>query len=136
MIIYSEMTAKHTVYIEEAGKSKPRPHEQDVAEFVADYFDSDVVFLRRYSSRTPDLYILKTNIRWELKSPTGGGKHTVQNNLRATDGQSENVILDLTISKLSDRQGISRAKEFMRTEKTRIKRLKVLLKSQKIVDIK
>ena len=50
--------------------------------------------MRRFQSKSPDLYVLKTNILWELKSPTGNEKHTIQNNLRETDGQSDNVILD------------------------------------------
>lgn len=92
--------------------------------------------MRRASSKTPDLYVLRTNVRWELKAPLGGSKHTIQNNLRDTDGQSENVILDLSRAKLTDAQGTSRAKEFLRTERSRIRRLKIITKGKKIVDIK
>lgn len=130
------MNKRYTVHFEESGKSQPRPHEKSIAYIIADYFESDIIFLRRYSSRTPDLYVLRTNLCWELKSPQGGGKHTIQNNLRSSDGQSENVILDLTSSKLSDEQGISRAKEFIKNERSRIKRLKVLTRKHGIVDIK
>ena len=130
------MTKRYMVHYEESGKSEPRSHEKLLAQSLADYFGSDIVFLRRFSSKTPDLYVLKTNIRWELKSPLGGGKHTIQNNLRATDGQSENVILDLSRAKLTDAQGISRAKEFIKGERTRIKRLKVFTKKGIVIDIK
>ena len=92
--------------------------------------------MRRSSSKTPDLYVLKTNIRWELKSPTGGGKHTIQNNLREASKQSENIILDLTRSKMTDAQGMSRVKEFISNERSRIKRLKVLKKDRTVIDIK
>lgn len=127
---------KYTVHAEDDASSAPRPHEKKTAEKLAQLMESNIVFLRRAASKTPDLFVLKTNIRWELKSPTGGGKHTIQNNLREADDQSDNVILDLTRSKLSDRQGISRANEFIRTERTRIKRLKVLTKTGKLLDIK
>lgn len=130
------MSKKYRVFFEENGKAGPRLYEKEVAQIIADYFKSDVVFLRRYSSKTPDLYILKTNIRWELKSPIGGGKHTIQNNLRAIDRQSENVILDFGRARLTDEQGISRAREFMKHERSRIKRLKVLTKEQKMIDVK
>ncbi|MBO4276345.1 hypothetical protein J5868_01395 [Candidatus Saccharibacteria bacterium] len=130
------MGKQYEVYFEEHGKSRPRLHEERIAKIVANYFESDIVFLKRYSSKTPDLYVLKTNLRWELKSPQGGGKHTIQNNLRATDGQSENVILDLSRAKMTDEQGISRAREFVKGEHSRIKRLKVLTKKQIMVDIK
>lgn len=118
------------------GKDVPRPHEKIIAKHLTNYFESDIEFIRRRESKTPDLLIIKNNIRWELKSPIGGGKHTIQNNLRNIDYQSENVILDLTRSKLTDRQGVSRTKEFLKNESNRIKRLKIILKSKQIIDIK
>ena len=127
---------KYKVHYEESGKSKPRPHERKAAEKIASNFKSDIIFLRKISSKTPDLYVLKTNIRWELKSPTGGGKHTIQNNIREASSQSENIIIDLSRAKLSDSQGISRAKEFIKTEKSKIKRLKILTKTGELFDIK
>lgn len=127
---------KYILHIEDAKESEPRPHERRVAEIIAELFESDIVFIRRSESRTPDLYVLKTNTRWELKSPKGGSKHTIQNNLREAEGQSSNVILDLTRAKLTNEQDISRAREFIKKEKTRIKRLKVLTKELTIIDIK
>ena len=126
---------KFKIQIEETGRAKPRDHELRAARIVANHFQSDVIFLRRYASRTPDLYILKTNVRWELKSPTGGSKYTIQNNLREVDGQSNNVFLDLSRSKLTSEKGISRARDFIKNEKTRIRRLKIITKSGKIIDI-
>jgi hypothetical protein len=128
--------AKFKVAYEESGDSKPRPHERETAELLARLFQSNLIFMRRSSSKTPDLYVLKTDIRWELKSPTGGGKHTVQNNLREASKQSENIILDLTRSKMTDIQGISRAKDFILHERSRIKCLKILKKDGTIIDIK
>lgn len=127
---------KYKVIYEEGSDSKPRPHEQKVAELLAQYFRSDLIFMRRYSSKTPDLHIIKTNIHWELKSPIGNGKHTIQNNLREASKQSENIVLDLTRSKMTDTQGLSRINEFMSREKARIKRLKVIMKNGTVVDIK
>ena len=130
------MRLNYQVHFEESGKSEPRQHEKYIARVVAEYFESDIIFLRRASSKTPDLYVLKTNICWELKSPQGGSKYTIQNNLREANKQSENVILDLTLSKLSDVQGVSRARKFVVGERSRIKRLKVLTKKLQIIDIK
>ena len=130
------MSVKYKVRYEESGESRPRPHERRIAELLTGHFKSDIIFLRRYSSKTPDLYVLKTNIRWELKSPEGGGKHTIQNNLRSIDRQSENVIIDLSRSKLTDEQGISRTKEFLSKESSRIKRLKIVQKNGTVLDIK
>ena len=130
------MKRDYVVHYEENGRSEPRPHERIIVQIIANHFKSDVVFLRRYASKTPDLYILRLNTRWELKSPLGGSKYTVQNNLRETVGQSENVILDLTRAKYRDNQGISRAKFFINHERSRIKHLKIITKSKRIVDIK
>ena len=127
---------KYIVHIEDSAQSRPRPHEKKVASEIANIIKSNIIFMRRGASKTPDLYVVKFNTLWELKSPTGGSKHTVQNNLRNADDQSEKVILDLSRAKLTDQQGISRAKEFLRTEKTSIEKLKIYTKSGKLIDIK
>ena len=126
----------YEVYCEETGKAKPKAHERHTADILANHFKSDIIFLRRGTSKTPDLLIVKSGIRWELKSPEGGGKRTIQNNLRNIDRQSENVVLDLSRAKLTDEQGVSRTKEFLRMEHARIKRLKIILKTGKIIDIR
>lgn len=128
--------AKYRVHIEDKKESEPRPHEMRATKTLAELFKSDIVFIRRTQSKTPDLYVLKTNICWELKSPIGNGKHTMQSNLREASKQSENIILDLTRSKMSDEKAISRAKDFLRKERSSIKRLKILLKDKRLVDIK
>lgn len=118
------MLKKFNIHIEEDEKSRPRPHELMIAEIMADYFKSDIVFLRRLYSKTPDLYILKTNIKWEIKSPTGAGKHTIQTNLRNASKQSENIILDLHRSTLSKEQAISRTKDFIKKRKNQNQKIK------------
>ena len=129
------MDKRYKIHIEEDGKSRPRPHELIVAEVLAEHFKSDIVFLRRMASKTPDLYILKTNIRWELKSPEGAGKHTIQTNLRNASKQSENIILDLHRSKLTKEQAVSRTNEFIKNEHSRIKRLKIVTRNNRVIDI-
>lgn len=129
------MAKQYKIHIEEDGKSRPRPHELIVAEVLAEHFKSDIVFLRRMASKTPDLYILKTNIRWELKSPEGAGKHTIQTNLRNASKQSENIILDLHRSKLTKEQAVSRTNEFIKNEHSRIKRLKIVTRNNQVIDI-
>ncbi|MBQ3263779.1 hypothetical protein IJH06_01570 [Candidatus Saccharibacteria bacterium] len=129
------MTRKYIVHVEDDRNSKPRPHEYATAEFLAEYFQSDIVFLKRHQSKNPDIYVLKTNVRWELKAPTGSGKHTIQNNLRDAGRQSENIILDFYRIGLSEKQGISRVNEFIRTERHGIKRLKILTKHNGVIDV-
>lgn len=129
------MSRPHKIHIEENGKSKPRPHELRAAEILADYFDSEIVFLRRLSSKTPDLFVLKTNVRWELKSPEGSGKHTIQTNLRNASKQSENIIIDLSRTKITRAQAISRINDYIRNEHSKIRKLKLITKNAQVIDI-
>ena len=127
---------KFQVHYDKHGPNALRSHEIFAATLLAEYFKSDIEVHRRAASKTPDLIIRKTNVRWELKSPTGGGKHTIQNNLRAAKDQSENIILDFSRIKLSDYQGISRTKEFLRNENSYIKRLKIITKNKIVLTIR
>lgn len=126
---------RFAVHVEVDNNARMRPHEENAARLLADYFESDIVFLRSRQSKNPDLYILKTNIRWEIKSPTGKSKYTVQNNLREASRQSQNIILDLHRIGLTEEQAISRTKEYIRKEHHSIKRLKILTKSGRVIDI-
>ena len=125
----------HKIIVEDSIQGLPRDHELIAAEVMAEYFGSDVIFLRRLESKTPDLYILKTNVRWEIKSPEGNGKYTIQNNLRLAEQQSRNIILDLHRCKLSESQALARVREYINDKHCRIKKLKIVTKKNKIVDI-
>ena len=76
------------VHVEDNKKSKPRPHEEIAARIIARYFQSNVVFLRRLESKSPDLFVLKTNVRWELKSPIGNFKNKRVYKHRAYKGKT------------------------------------------------
>lgn len=71
---------------------------------------------------------------WELKSPTGSGKKTMENNLRSANGQSRRVVIDLTRCKMHQDKAISRIKFFMDTNNHQIKSLLIITKSEKIID--
>lgn len=126
---------KFVVIIEDSKKSIPRQHELEAAQILANYFSSDIIFLRRLESKTPDLYIIKTNQCWEIKSPCGNGKRTIQNNLRNAAKQSENIILDLRQLRLSESQSLARIHEFTKHNHSNIKHLKIITKQSQVVDI-
>ena len=71
----------------------PKKHEDFAAKIIADYFKSDILFLRKTPASSPDLLIINTHQIWELKSPIGNGKRTMANNLREASGQSKNVVM-------------------------------------------
>ena len=47
----------------------PKPHEKRAAKIIAEYFQSNVKFIRRNIGSSPDIYVIKTRKTWEIKSP-------------------------------------------------------------------
>ncbi len=81
--------------------------------------------------KTPDLTI--DGVAWEMKAPTGDGKRTIQNTLKRACKQSENVIIDLRHSKMSEEQAIREiVREFTISKK--LKKLKIITKAGEILD--
>ena len=100
---------------------------------LAYHFKIDVLFLRPERKKTPDIEVAGT--RWEIKSPRGNAKKTIENNLRLARKQSNCIILDLRRSKMHSTRAIARTKFYLRTEAHTIKHLKVIAKTEKIIDI-
>ena len=72
-------------------------------------------------------------IGWELKSPVGDGKYTVQNIMQAAVLQSSNIIIDLYRSKMQEEKAIKDfVREFNGTKGAR--RLKIVKKNREILD--
>ena len=124
---------KHRIIFETGLQPKPEPHEISAAVILAEYFASDVTFLRRGIDSTAD-FVIK-NVVWELKSPRGNSKHTIQNNLRDAGAQSINVIVDLGRSKMSTEQAISKIRYFLANGNRHIKKLLLITRSGEVIDI-
>ncbi len=115
-------------------KSKLEPHEQEAVKILSQYFCVKVEVIPRVQDlKTPDFKI--KGMIWELKSPTGSGKRTIQNNLRDGDKQSQNIILDLSRCKLYELKAIQNAKHEL-NKATKIKRLIIITKGKQILEIK
>ncbi len=80
---------------------------------------------------TPDIQI--DGVVWEMKSPTGGGKHTIKHNIQNAKHQSRNVIIDLRRCKLLEEQAIKEAKHHFELSK-RLRKLKIITKSGDLLD--
>ena len=128
------MKRKYHVITEFSPNDPPRDFELRAAQLVANYFKKDVIFQRLGNRKTPDLRAKGSYMTWELKSPIGDGKKTIDNNLRAASSQSLNVVLDLSRSKMRYLQAINRIKYYMKFENRKIKKLLIINKSQKVVD--
>ena len=125
---------KHRITHELGDPEPPKPHENNAARIIADYFDSDLVFIRKKQFVSPDLFIVRTNQVWELKSPLGNGKRTIANNLRDAAGQSKLIILDLSRCKMNNDKAMSRIRGFMQSGDAHIKKLLVIDKSGQVID--
>lgn len=112
----------------------PKGHEKKVAKILAEHFESDLVFIRRGPSSTPDIEVIKTGQVWELKSPLGNGKRTMANNLRDASRQSKNVVLDLSRCKMNNQNAFSRIRGFLNSGDAHLKRLLVIDKGGKVID--
>jgi hypothetical protein len=115
---------------------KPRPaeDEQKVAIILAEYFKSNIEFVKRGSSTTPDIRV--GNIYWEIKSPRGNGKYTISDNIRSAKHQSPNIVINLSRTKMTARQAESRIRDFLNNSSTGIKRLILITKTNRVIDIK
>src|SRR5580765_1759917 len=97
---------KYRIIIEADISDSPKKHEFSAAIVIAEYFRSDVVFLRPANSRTPDIDVNGT--KWELKSPLGSSARTIENNMRAARNQSVNLVIDLGRIKIHQQRAIAR----------------------------
>lgn len=125
--------AKYNVIVQTDLVDVPKDHELSAALILAYHFKTDVIFLRPERKKTPDIDIKGT--KWEIKSPRGNGKKTIDNNLRAAHKQSRNVVLDLRRSKLHQNKATALINYYLLAGSHKIKHLKIITKTQKVIDI-
>ncbi len=91
----------------------PENHEFEVAKYFSE-MGKNIVFLRPSSIpnvRTPD--ILMDGLEWEIKSPIGNSKRTIETNFRHAITQSVYIIFDLRRIKVPEKQCLAQLeKEF------------------------
>ena len=71
----------------------------------------------------------------DLKSPTGAGKNTIYNNLKASKGQANNVVLDITMCGLPQAQCLEDVKDAFRSKHLRHIQTVVIVKDKQIIKI-
>lgn len=123
---------KYQIVIEADISDSPKRHEFSAAVAIAEYFRSDVTFIRPALFRTPDFDV--KGRKWELKSPMGSSARTIENNMRAARKQSINIIIDLSRIKIHQRRAIVRIQFFL-SKPNQFKKVLVITKAQKVVEI-
>lgn len=73
---------KYNVIIPTDIKPSPWPHEISAAVILSEYYQADVMFLKRIVNAKSADVLIKGRY-WEIKSPTGKGKRNVQHTLSA-----------------------------------------------------
>lgn len=116
-------------------KITPPPNMQEIsaAQIIMKFLQTNVYFVQRSPLKTADLKI--NGAYWEIKSPIGGSKRTIQNNLREASRQSSNVIIDLRRCKIPTTSALARIRHELK-KSCPIKRLLVITRDEKILAIK
>jgi hypothetical protein len=71
---------------------------------------------------------------WEVKSPTGSSKYTIQNQFKRAAKQSQNLILDSRRLKLHDKY-IEKEVDKQMSLRRSIRKLKLIKKNGSIIDL-
>ena len=112
----------------------PEKHEFETAKFFAD-MGKDIVFLKPSTIKgehTPD--ILMDGFEWEIKSPQGNSKRTVENNFRNAVVQSRYIIFDLRRIRLHDNQCVTKLEKEFRARRY-LKKLLIIKKDGTLIEI-
>lgn len=90
-------------------------------------------------SRTPNTRnadFLMDGLTWESKCPTGNStRMTIDRILHKAAKQSENIVIDLRRTKLSDKQSLLCIEKRFKLSR-RIRRILVITKQEKLIDFK
>jgi hypothetical protein len=110
-------------------------YEIDAANILARHYKCDVEFIvpiDDYKRKTAD--ILMQGAMWEIKTPEGASKYTIQKQIRRASKQAKNIVIDTRRTKLSD----IRIEKDVQTEINRrhnIRKVILINKFDKIVEI-
>lgn len=84
------------------------------------------------NKRTPDFRMNEEC--WEMKSPRGESRSTLEHAFQSARKQSDNILFDLRRTKIPDLKAISQLERLKHISKG-IKKLKVITKEHKLIDI-
>ncbi len=124
----------HHIIIQTTKRDLPKEHEISAAIILSKELQTDIRFLRPEQQKTPDLEF--HHLFWELKSPLGASRRTIENNLRTAKKQSQNIIVDLRRCKMRQDEAIARIRYYLSQSQSNIRRLKVITKKRQVIDIK
>jgi hypothetical protein len=114
----------------------PEQHEEYVAKILANHFRTDVEFIvpiDDYKRKSADIMLFEKP--WEIKSPKGSSKSTIENQFRRASKQAENLIIDTHRSKLKH-EVIERRVLYEMKRHPSIKRVILIDNLKNVIEIK
>lgn len=116
-------------------KITPYPTQREifVAHILADFFQKDVKFVPRNNQKTPDFYI--DGKYWELKTITSSGKRTIQHALSRAIKQSPNIVIDISLVSIATKVELKKIKYHLQNTTKGIKRLLVITRTNKVIEL-
>lgn len=132
-MMYLTLMTKYEVIIKTNLVDRPEDHELSAALILANYFKTDIVFLRPETHKAPDIDV--SGVRWEIKSPRGNGKKTIDNNFRTARRQSRNIVLDLRRIKMHKSKAIARINHYLSAGPHGLKKVIIIDKVGRVVEI-
>lgn len=127
------MKIKYKVIVKTLPQDAPYDFEMSAALLIANYFKTDVIFLRPIPLKSPDLQV-KDEV-WELKSPRGNSKNTIHNIFVTSRKQSYNVVIDLRRCKMNEQKAFSRIRDAYNKRRRKKCQLLIISKSGGVLDI-
>lgn len=132
-ILYSKISPMSgKIDVSKLDNTFPEDHELKVARYFADR-GKNVTFIRPSNIpgvHTPDIYM--DGVEWEIKSPVGTSKRTIEVCLRKAITQSDSIIFDLRRSRLKEEWAVSQLLDNFKS-KTKIKRLLIIKKNGELI---
>jgi len=114
----------------------PEQHEVDAALVLACHYKCTVEFripVQDYKRKNADIEM--RGMEWEIKSPIGVSKATIENQFRTSSKQAKNLIIDTRRTKL-DYDTILNRVLFEIKKRPYMNRVVLIDKSEKVVEIK
>ena len=110
-------------------------HESETVVFFTDLgYDIELIPpSNNPKTKTPDF--LMNGVEWEMKSPHGKSKNTLEHIFKRAKRQSENIIIDLTHAKIAEDIAVKEIKRRFAQSKS-CKRLKIITKDHRLLEFK
>ena len=111
-----------------------KTHEMKTIDFLIGYGFNIEAIIPAYTPKNKNPDILLNGAVWEMKSPEGNGKYTIQRQVHEAGSQSNKLILDLRrIKKPADKAQSEAVFHFGHSKS--IRRLLIITKDKKLLEI-